>query len=239
MKAIILAAGRGSRLENLTSDVPKCLIKLNGKSLLNYQLEALKGAGINEIGIVVGYLAHKINHNGLIYFKNERWSQTNMLFSLTCAKKWLESDAFIMSYSDIIYNSSVINSLASSDGDIVVPYNPDWLRLWKARFNDPLSDAETFKTDKNSILKEIGKKTNDLKNIEGQYMGLLKITPSGWSRIENYLNEITKDELDRFDITRTLQGLIETGTRINTIPISEKWFEIDSKRDLELYPSLC
>ena len=55
MKGIILAAGRGSRMKNLTSTKPKCMIKINGKMLIEYQIEALSSAGINEIGIVTGY----------------------------------------------------------------------------------------------------------------------------------------------------------------------------------------
>ena len=55
MNAIILAAGRGSRMKNLTSDKPKCLVQLNGKTLIQWQLDALNQAGISNIAVVTGY----------------------------------------------------------------------------------------------------------------------------------------------------------------------------------------
>jgi len=64
MKAIILAAGRGSRMKKLTSNQPKCLTNLNGKPILDWQLEAFKKSGITEVAIVTGYrrnLSYLIN----------------------------------------------------------------------------------------------------------------------------------------------------------------------------------
>ena len=68
MKAIILAAGRGSRMQNLTQKQPKCLVNLRGKALLDWQLEALRAAGISEIAIVTGYKRELLANRGLVEF---------------------------------------------------------------------------------------------------------------------------------------------------------------------------
>ena len=73
MKAIILAAGRGSRMRKLTDENPKCLVLLRGKSLLDWQLEALRGAGIKQISIVTGYKRELLLDKGLKEFNNNRW----------------------------------------------------------------------------------------------------------------------------------------------------------------------
>ena len=172
-KAIILAAGRGSRMKHLTDDKPKCLNELHGKPLLQYQLDALRGAGITEIGIVSGYQREKLQPFGLYEFFNERWAQTNMVSSLECAASWLGSDTVIVSYSDIFYDASAVTTLLNCEAKLAVAYDPQWLSQWQGRFADPLSDAETFRIDENQRLLEIGNKPNAISEVQGQYMGLL------------------------------------------------------------------
>ena len=101
MKAIILAAGRGSRMGEATETGPKCLTKLHGTPLLDMQIEALNAAGLSEIAIVTGYMADKLTGRGLHTFHNPYWETTNMLASLTFASAWLRNEECIVSYSDI------------------------------------------------------------------------------------------------------------------------------------------
>ena len=104
MKGIILAAGRGSRLKKLTDTQPKCLLKIGNRSLLSYQVDAFLIANIRHIAIVTGYLFKKINHPSITtYFHNPMWERTNMVYSLTVAKSWLENETCFISYSDIFY----------------------------------------------------------------------------------------------------------------------------------------
>ena len=103
MRAIILAAGRGSRMKSLTDERPKCLVELRGKPLLEWQLWALRDAGINEIAIVTGYKRELLAERGLVEFFNPRWAETNMVSSLACAEAWLVADTCIVSYADIFY----------------------------------------------------------------------------------------------------------------------------------------
>lgn len=237
MRAIILAAGRGSRMRNATEDKPKCLVELAGKPLLEWQLEALKGGGIEEIGLVRGYLAEKLNLNGLKYFENKKWSTTNMVASLKCAREWLEKDTCIISYSDIVYPADTIAKLSTGKGNIVITYDTEWLKLWSARFQDPLLDAETFRVDSKGRLLEIGSRAKTVDEIGGQYMGLLKITPSGWRSIERYLSGLTEEETSKMDVTTMLSRLIDKYVEINTVPIKGRWFEVDNENDLRLCES--
>ena len=174
MKAIILAAGRGSRMKHLTDERPKCLIEFNGKPLLEWQLEAIRAAGIDEIAIVTGYKREMLTGYGLVEFHNPEWATTQMVSSLCCANEWLEANTCIVSYSDIFYEASAVRSLIESKADISLTYDPNWLELWTKRFGDPLLDAETFRLNPDGTLAEIGKKPKTVEEIQGQYMGLLK-----------------------------------------------------------------
>src|ERR1700679_721119 len=112
MRAIILAAGRGSRMGHLSNDRPKCLVELEGKPLIERQIAALRRGGVDEIGVVRGYRAEMIDFPGLVYFTNERWAETNMVMSLATAASWLCSGPVIVSYADIFYRSELIRGLS-------------------------------------------------------------------------------------------------------------------------------
>lgn len=235
MKAILLAAGRGSRMGPLTETGPKCLTRLKGKSLLDWQIEALRGAGLREISLVRGYCADRLERPDLTFFENRRWNETNMFVSLTCAGEWLQRDVCIISYSDIVYPSQHIEELLQASGDIVITYDREWRKLWQTRFEDPLADAETFRIDPEGMLLEIGGKARTLEEIQGQYMGLLKFTPAGWNHAMEYASTLDPRERDRLDMTALLKGLIRSGVPVRTIPVDGRWYEVDSERDLQLY----
>ncbi|WMJ81322.1 phosphocholine cytidylyltransferase family protein [Clostridium sp. MB40-C1] len=235
MKAIILAAGRGSRLEEITAHQPKCLTMLGEKTLLHRQIDTLNAGGITDLAIVRGYKKEKIDCLNIKYFDNDDWNKTNMVMSLYKASEWLEKYECIISYSDIVYTHKAIELLKEDTNDIALLYNTNWYELWNMRFKDPLSDAETFKIDKDNFLLEIGKKTKSLKDIEGQYMGLLKFKPQGWKKIKSYLDTLSEEEKNKLDMTSLLNRLLSIGMKIHTIPYDDLWLEVDNKNDLELY----
>ena len=236
MKAIILAAGRGSRMKNLTDERPKCFIELNGKKLIESQLEAIRAAGIHEIAVVTGYKSEMLTHFGLTEFHNPRWAETNMVSSLACADTWLRESPCIVSYSDIFYDSEAVILLMKSTSPLAVTYDPSWLSLWEKRFGDPLLDAETFCMDDKGFLTEIGQKPKLVDEIEGQYMGLLRFSPEGWREIKSIRNEIILEESDKMHMTGTLQRVIDANNlSISAIPYYGEWGEIDSAQDLSVY----
>jgi choline kinase len=234
MKAIILAAGRGSRMGNLTDDRPKCFVEVNGRRLLDWQLAALRGAGIEQIAVVRGYKGECFQEP-LRYFDNARWSETNMVASLLQAQEWLAEDTCVVSYADIFYSSAAVRRLLSARADIAITYDPNWLTLWRKRFADPLSDCETFRLHADGSLREIGERAQSLEHIEGQYMGLLQFRPAGFAAVQALLAGLPAQQADRLDMTGLLRRLLGRGVPIQAIAIDDAWGEVDSGSDLEAY----
>ena len=238
MRAVILAAGRGSRLAHLGADRPKCLVELAGQPLIARQVAALRRGGADEIAVVRGYRGEMIDLPGLTYFSNHRWAETNMVRSLAAATSWLREGPVIVSYGDIFYRGELVRDLAGASGQLVIPYDRDWRRLWARRFADPLADAETFRVDSAGRLLEIGGKTARIEDIEGQYMGLLKITPPAWQAIEALLGTLAPEIGDRLDVTGLLRRLMAGGVAVGTFGTDGQWGEIDNPEDAALYESM-
>ncbi|STQ86784.1 phosphocholine cytidylyltransferase family protein [Helicobacter muridarum] len=251
MRAIILAAGFGSRLMPLTKDMPKCMVKYKNKRLIEYQIQALIGAGITDIAIIGGYKFDVLkNYLGQAYpllqtfYKNPKFDSTNMVTTLFCAKEFLskcfqDKHDIIISYSDIVYFINTVKKLSSSNKPLSIVIDRDWQNLWKERFENPLSDAETLKINDGKII-EIGKKPNGYDEIQGQYIGLFKI---GWEFLDSVINAY--DGLDKEKIydgkdynnmymTSFLQILIDKFNNAYPIDIHGGWCEIDSSSDLDI-----
>jgi L-glutamine-phosphate cytidylyltransferase len=239
MRAVILAAGRGSRMGQLGDDRPKCLVDLNGRPLIERQIAALRRGGADQIGVVRGYRAEMIDFPGLSYFSNERWAETNMVVSLAAAAPWLRSGPVIVSYADIFYRSELVRGLAGAPGQLVISYDRAWRRLWTRRFADPLADAETFRIDAAGQLLEIGGKATRTEDIEGQYMGLFKFTPPAWSAVEALLSTLDPAIRDHLDVTGLLRRLL-TGKElpIGTFGTDGQWGEVDNPEDAALYQKM-
>jgi L-glutamine-phosphate cytidylyltransferase len=235
MKAIILAAGRGSRMGSLTDNLPKCRTRFFGKELIEWQLDALTHEKINEKAIITGYLSNTFKFD-VQYFRNPDWAISNMVRTLTYAADWSKESTTIISYSDIVYSPLAIDLFVNSNEgtDISLLYDPDWRNLWELRFENPLDDAETF-THTNGILTGIGEKTDSIDKIQGQFMGLIKITPRGWILLQEYLNNLTIEEINKLDCTSLIKNLLKMGVQIGLTPIKDQWFELDSEEDLNLY----
>lgn len=238
MKGLILAAGRGSRMGERTNDRPKCMVDLLGQPLLHRQVAALRAGGVDQIGIVRGYRADSIAVDGVDYFENMRWASTNMVMSLACARQWLATAPVIVSYSDIFYTGDLVAQLDAEPGDLVVAYDTQWLSLWKRRFADPLSDAETFRTNAMGRLLEIGTRAASLEEIRGQYMGLLKFTPTAWQVVDTILTEMPEAIRDKLDMTSLLRLLLERDFPIATLSTSGQWGEVDSPSDITVYEAM-
>jgi choline kinase len=229
MRAIILAAGRGSRLNELTHNKPKALTLLKGKPLIEWQIQALKQAGIESIAVVTGYLKDHFAPYGTLHFHNPQWEQTNMLSSLWAAKEWLLEDSCLISYGDIVYDPQIVKDLMGAKASVAIAYDSHWLTLWGKRFEDPLMDAETFRLDANACLTTIGERPKSIAEIQGQYMGLLKFEPEFWMR-----QDFPEPDWDKLSMTDFLRRRIEKGDSVKAIKNKEIWAEVDSKKDLDV-----
>ena len=246
MKVIILAAGEGKRLRPLTNKKPKCMIELFGKSLLQYQIDVFRSCKINDISVVTGYKNEMINISNVKFFKNTNFDKTNMVETLFCASKELNDDV-IISYGDIIFEKTVLEKLIQSKYDISVIIDLNWKKYWHQRFDDPLKDAESLVLDKNGFIQNIGQKTSNYEKIQGQYIGLMKFQSKGIDYLKDFYQQAKiasisgKNPLNQnlsFSqsyMTDLLQGMIDKGHRIMSIPIQGGWLELDSISDYELY----
>lgn len=230
-QGLILAAGRGSRMQELTKDKPKGMIQLGGKPLLQWQIEAMKKGGISKIYFVGGYQIRVLKELGYPCFENPKWNQTNMVESLRCAREILMKEETVVSYADIVCSSEIFKSLIHYSSDLAVTFDTLWRPLWEARFDNPLEDAETFSIKEGKLV-DIGRVPKGYDEVQGQYMGLMKFTPLGWKNTEEQLQHT---DTRKMDMTTLLQLLLRNGVSIDGVPIAGKWCEADSQGDLQCY----
>jgi len=238
MRGLILAAGRGRRMGELTESIPKCLAKVNNQTLLDWQLSALKSAGINELAMVRGHLAEKLTPPNLKLYLNPIWEKSNMVRSLLDASEWLEVNECIVSYSDIIYSADTVKILAQMEEDICLVFDPNWWDLWSQRFLNPLEDAESFQINNLNYLTDIGRKYVGREEIKGQFIGLFKFTKQGFEIVTKFLNKLSDESINKLDITSLFQLLIKDDQKILAFPMRDKWYEVDNFNDLKLYNEL-
>lgn len=245
MKAIILAAGQGTRLRPHTNHKPKCMVELAGKPLLHYQLEVLKKVGVSKILVIGGYCADQLIADGIEKIINYNYENTNMVSTLFCANNWMAPDEdLLVAYGDIVYEEKVLTSLLQVDAPLVISVDLGWQNLWEARMEDPLSDAETLKLNKFNQVIELGKKPKTIDEIQGQYMGLIKIRKDFISTFINFWNNLDRTgaydgkDFDNMYMTSYLQNLINAGLELRAAFTYNGWIEIDTSDDLMFYENL-
>lgn len=223
-------------MKSLTDEQPKCLIEIHGRALIDWQISALRQAGIDDIAIVTGYKSECLSGRAQKEFHNPRWQETNMVSSLECAAEWIEEGDFVVSYSDIFYAASAVSSLINTAADLAIVYDINWLPLWNRRFGDPLLDAETFRVSAAGTLLEIGAKPSSIEEIEGQYMGLLYFGKAGWREVIRLRQQLNSSQKDTMHMTGLLQKIIDAGRiSIAAVPYSSDWGEVDTAADLAAY----
>lgn len=242
MKSVILAAGKGVRLRPLTDSVPKCMVRVNEKCIIDHILDTMAICNIDENVIVTGYksevLEDHLHDREVKFYNNINFHNTNMVESLFCAEDELNDD-IIISYSDIIYKKEVLNKLISAKDDFSCVVDHSWRQLWYQRMDDPLSDAETMKIDKNNFIYEIGNKANSFEDIESQYIGLIKINRNILPKVIEFYYSLRRDRLyDGRDfanmyMTTFIQLIIEHLLPVRAVVIHGGWLEIDCLDDLK------
>lgn len=244
-RAIILAAGEGTRLRPLTLDRPKCLVPLAGRPLLEWQVDALRAAGIDDITIVTGYRADQIEALGHPTAHNDRYDATNMVASLMCARDRLDgADDVIIAYGDLVYEPVVVEALVAAKAPAAITVDRSWQRLWELRMDDPLADAETLRIGGDGNVVELGRKPTSLDEIEGQYMGLIGLRADFVPRFVASYDELDPAgpyegrDRDNMYMTSFLQHLIDHVGPLTAVTVDGGWLEVDTTDDLEIYESL-
>lgn len=246
MKALVLAAGQGSRLQPLTNDKPKCLVDVLGRSLLARQAETFAECGVTEIAVVAGYRIEKIRELGFRCFENERFESTNMVESLFAARDFLSGpEDLIISYGDIVYERDNLRLMMEAEADVSLMVDMNWRDYWSQRLTDPLSDAETLKFKDGDFLAELGKKPQSYDEIEAQYTGLIKIRGGVIQAFCDFYDALDRaatydgQSFENMYMTSFLQMLIDAGWPVRGVRVHGGWLEVDTVADLTLYEDLA
>jgi choline kinase len=242
MKAVILAAGQGTRIRSVHGEHPKCLIEVDETTILDHQLEALSMAGINEVAIVVGYekeqiIAHvrseRLRYDQRIHFiENPAFAITNNIYSLWLASDWLRGDSFIILNADVIFDPEIL-------GSAVQPYAPISMIV------DPLWRDETMKVIiQDDRVIRMSKKIS-LEEFSGTYIGITVFSRSIQERFLRKLSDlITAERVNEF-FNLAVQELVDEGVHVGyTSTDGLAWAEIDDPLDLtfaqqSIFPNLA
>ncbi len=238
MRAIIIAAGRGSRLGSITNNLPKPLVEINGKSILERQILFFNQMGINDIVIVTGYKRNKIKFKNIHYVVNNEYSATEQLFSLMKARDFFTGE-LIISYGDIIYNKRILNKIVSQESSFLLAVDPDWKQSYEERSDNPAMLADFVGLDKGKVTKFFTNlnKESSIPSRVVEFIGLMKLSPNA-SRLflEEYLSmeDLNSNSVKRLKIINFLEILRKSEVDISTFNVQDDWCEIDTVQDLEI-----
>lgn len=233
MKTVILAAGISSRLRPLTDKIPKCLIKLGNKTILERTIDNLISYNLNEIIIVTGYLEDMIKNFlkskypnlNITYVYNKVYDSTNNIYSLWLTKKLVLGDKMMLLDSDILFDKKILALLLNSNYSNCLALSSDHQlgeEEIKVRLNNDKSIAEISKTV-------------DLKNAVGESIGIEKFSAGFTENLFKILDrKILIEKKVNIFYEAAFQEAIEAGEKIYAVDIGDlKCIELDFAEDIE------
>lgn len=243
MKAIILAAGQGTRLKKYTQDLPKGMLEFMGKTIIQRQIELYRKCGIQDIIVVRGFAGNKITYDGVKYYTNEDYVNTNMVESLLTAKEEFTDDV-ILSYSDILFSEEMLRSMIATSGDFLVAVDKDWKEYWQARYGKVDFDTESLAINAEGNITSLGLENPPLEEIDARYIGLLKFSRCGLKVIQSIMEKAHTLDADtpwqqsgkpvkKAYMTDLLQAIIEAAEKVQAVPFHHGWVEFDTNEDYE------
>jgi len=243
MKAIVLAAGDGSRMGKLTQNIPKPLVMVNGKSIIERQLSILKQNKILDVIIITGSHNEKFTFKNVVYVNDLDHKKHDTLGSLITARDYM-NDEIIITYADQIFDEKIIESINNFSGDIGIAVDLDWEKNYVDRDQHPKSEAENILINGNEIL-ELRKNISECKENEkiGECLGLMKFSRKASKVFLDKYSELEISHQGKFHnapslekalISDMIQELIDSEINVEPIYVSGKWCEIDTPQDLEI-----
>ena len=230
MKAVILAAGQGTRIRSVHGERPKCLIEVDESTILDHQLEALSMAGINEVAIVVGYEKEQIithvkqrsqsNRQTIHFIENPAFAITNNIYSLWLAREWLRGDSFICLNADVIFDPEILRSAVRPGAPISMIVDP----LWR---------DETMKViiSGNRVLRMNKKITRE--EFSGTYIGITVFNRAIQERFFGKMESLISSGRVNVFFNVAVQELADEGVHVGfTSTDGLPWAEIDDPLDL-------
>lgn len=245
--AIIIAAGTGKRLLPYTAERPKCMLEIAGKTILDWQLDAMRTVGITDVAVIRGYRGEAIQRPCLRFFDNPDYLRNDILGSLFCAEEALVGGC-VVSYSDILYGPEVLQTLLASEADIAIVADVDWQAGYEGREAHPLSEAELLKVEGGRVI-EAGKGIPP-EDAYGEFIGLAKLTARGAATLRNFYHRARATygqagrpfqraaAFERAYLTDMFQELAAHAVPVTPVGIRGGWMEIDVPGDLERARSL-
>jgi len=245
MRPVLIGAGRGSRLEHRTDELPKTLVNVMGRPMLEWILDALAEGGFSrkDVVFVCGYRADvlRARYPEFTFVENRDWENNNILESLLCAREHL-GEGFVSSYTDIVYRGSAVKSLVAASWDKTLVCDTDWRRRYVGRTNHPESDAEKMLAEGSRVV-DISR-TIASEQASGEFIGVAKFSPAGARElIEAYEEAKASCEtlgdrpFRKAYLIHLFQRMIQRGAEFHRVDTHGGYMELDTLQDLELAES--
>jgi L-glutamine-phosphate cytidylyltransferase len=242
MRPVLIGAGRGSRLEHRTDEIPKSLVEVMGRPMLDWILEALGEAGFvpRDIVFVCGYKADvlKARYPDFTYVENTDWENNNILESLVYARDYL-GGGFVSSYTDIIYRGSCVKDVVAAPQDKVLVCDTDWRRRYVHRKNHPESDAEKMRAAGTRIV-EVSR-TIKSEDAAGEFIGVAKFTAHGarefleaYAEAKASCTTLGDRPFLKAYLIHLWQRMIEKGSEFHRVDTPGGYMELDTLEDLSM-----
>jgi L-glutamine-phosphate cytidylyltransferase len=188
MKAIILAAGKGSRLNGTAGDKPKCLVELGGMTLIERQIATLERAGIDDVVVVVGCQADRVRAacgDAVTYVENSRFAETNSLYSLWTARALLY-EGFVVLNCDVLFHPALLDDLLAThhDAALLIAYRKDG--------QPSFGDEEMKVKVRGGRVLDISK-TMDPADADGENLGIVKFGAHSAPHLVSLLDRIVAE----------------------------------------------
>lgn len=243
MRPIVIGAGRGSRLGPETDEIPKALVPVMGRPMLEWILEALAAAGFarKDVIFICGYKAEVVQarYPEFTYVVNADWERNNILASLLCARDAL-GGGFVSTYADIVYRGSTVKKLVASPYDKVLACDTDWRRRYVDRSQHPESDGEKMRADGDRIV-ELSRRIASEK-ASGEFIGVTKFSPEGSREMVAAFDEARARHagttwregrtFERAYMIDLFQDMVEAGSTFHRVDTHGGYMEIDTREDL-------
>lgn len=245
-RAIVIGAGRGSRLKHLTDDIPKTLVPVLGRPMLESILEALAagGFGRQDVTFICGYRKEVVQERypDLEYVENADWERNNILASLLVARERMRA-GFVSTYADIVYRPAVVEALVEAEGDLVLAVDTDWRRRYAGRTQHPENDAEKLVARGGRV--ERISRTIPTEEATGEFIGVMKATPRGAEAFIAAFDAVRAKVGDegvfregrifrKAYLLDMLAHLAESGVEMHTVDTHGGYMEIDTLQDEQL-----
>ena len=185
MRGIILAAGRGSRLNGTAGNKPKCLVEAGGRTLLDRQIDALRRFGLDDIAVVVGCQAERVRRaagSGVTYVENSRFAETNSLYSLWTARALL-SEGFVVLNCDVLFHPTLLEELMTThhDAGLLIDY--------RTPGQPPYGDEEMKVKVRDGLVVDMSKSLAQ-DDADGENLGIVKFGPRSAPHLISILDAI-------------------------------------------------